>query len=139
MMIILTQGIGILVGKNLMIERRKKNDQREVASCQHIIVDKIIFVGRKDKYNELEMEDEEFVDPQKAKYSDKSKEKDEDLESEQSLSDTSDADEVGCKYHVCIIKQVNLHRWVILRNSYLSVIQFTLIMHSFILPRHQNH
>ena len=42
------------------------------------------------------MEEEEFVDPQKkTKSIDKSKEKDEDLESEQSLSDTSDADEVG--------------------------------------------
>ena len=42
------------------------------------------------------MEDEEFVDPQKkAKYTDNTKEKDEDLESEQSLSDTSDADEVS--------------------------------------------
>ena len=43
------------------------------------------------------MEDEEFVNPQKAKLVDKSKEKDEDLESEQSLSDTSDADEVSHK------------------------------------------
>lgn len=41
------------------------------------------------------MEDEEFVDPHKAKLIDKSTEKDEDLESEQSLSDTSDADEVS--------------------------------------------
>ena len=43
------------------------------------------------------MEDEEFVSPHKAKHGDKSNEKDEDLESEQSLSDTSDADEVSYK------------------------------------------
>ena len=43
------------------------------------------------------MEDEEFVSPHKTRYADKSKEKDEDLESEQSLSDTSDADEVSYK------------------------------------------
>ena len=49
------------------------------------------------KKDALEMEDEEFVSPHKAKYTDKSMEKDEDLESEQSLSDTSDADEVSYK------------------------------------------
>ena len=42
------------------------------------------------------MEEEEFIDPEKkTKSTDKTKEKDEDLESEQSLGDTSDADEVG--------------------------------------------
>ena len=55
------------------------------------------------------MEDEEFVDPHKAKY-DKStaKEKDEDLESEQSLSDTSDADEVS--YKKSLFFMTNFHR-----------------------------
>lgn len=48
-----------------------------------------------EKKEALEMEDEEFVSPHKARHADKSKEKDEDLESEQSLSDTSDADEVS--------------------------------------------
>lgn len=47
------------------------------------------------------MEDEEFVDPHKAKYANQSKEKDEDLESEQSLSDTSDADEVSIELSIC--------------------------------------
>ena len=62
----------------------------------------VLYVGRKDKYEEMEMEDEEFVDPQKkAKYIDKNKEKDEDLESEQSLDDTSDADEVSYNIILC--------------------------------------
>ena len=59
---------------------------------------KLFPVGKKEEREVLEMEDEEFVDPNKAKYTDKSsKEKDEDLETEQSLSDTSDADEVSNK------------------------------------------
>lgn len=49
-----------------------------------------------EKYDEIvEVEDEEFVDPQKAKpIKTRDNEESKDLESEQSLDDTSDADEV---------------------------------------------
>ena len=72
-------------------ERRKKGGHNYKYTC---IFRCGYFLAKNDK---LEMEDEEFVSPQKAKFTDKSKEKDEDLESEQSLSDTSDADEVSHK------------------------------------------